>query len=100
MFLLRVLCVILGAASLDVYGQVPMRAEPRERQYTPKIHAYRPPQPKPEQPRHVWTKAPEREPELVRCDELRRRYESAMRAESRTQAERKAIYQQQVHAGC
>lgn len=90
-----------------------------ERDYTPKTYTHRnlPPasrpsqnrtaplksvhiQPRQEQPKHSWTKAPPRDADLARCDDLRRRYENAMRAESRSAAERKAIYQQQVQAGC
>lgn len=122
MFLLRALCVILGLASFDAHGQMrdrgyryqaPERPEP---DYTPQTYTYRNPppssynrsapirstniQPRQEQPKYSWTKAPARDADLARCDELRRRYENAMRTESTSAGERKAIYQQQVRAGC
>jgi hypothetical protein len=42
----------------------------------------------------------ERDADLARCDELRRRMERAMRNESRSGDERRAIYQEQLRAGC
>ena len=129
MFSRRLLWMIAGLACLQAplaaHAQtarpptIYTEREIPERDYTPKTYTHRnlPPvsrpsqnraaplksvhvQPRQEQPKHAWTKAPPREPELARCDDLRRRYENAMRAESRTAAERQAIYQQQVQAGC
>ena len=122
--------LIAGLACLqavpDAQGQTTRRPaassayERPEREYVPQTYNYRNPppasrpsqqnrpapmksvhiQPRQEQPKHSWTKAEPRDADLARCDDLRRRYESAMRAESRTEAERKSIYQQQVRAGC
>jgi hypothetical protein len=46
------------------------------------------------------TAPPERDAALAYCDELRRRMERAMRNESRSADERRAIYQEQLRAGC
>jgi len=125
MLLMRTLCVALALACLEAHAQATRKPyessgrEPRERperDYVPKTYTHRNPpkpsrpssaplksthiQPKQEQPKHSWTQAPARDPDLARCDDLRRRYENAMRRESASAAERKAIYQKQVRSGC
>lgn len=70
---------------------------PTPRPSTPERSAASPAQ---TQPARMTARPPERDASLARCDELRRRMERAMRDESRTVDERRAIYQEQLRAGC
>ena len=52
------------------------------------------------QPGKSAASPPVRDVTLSRCDELRRRMEQAMRDEARSGDQRRAIYQEQLRAGC
>jgi hypothetical protein len=52
------------------------------------------------QPTRTTASPPVRDVTLSRCDELRRRMEQAMREEARSGDQRRAIYQEQLRAGC
>jgi hypothetical protein len=95
------------------YSGQPQPSRPPQRTYIEREREYEPrPRPRastPEKPvapavrtqsTRTTAKPPERDAALARCDDLRGRMERAMRNESRSGDERRAIYQEQLRAGC